>query len=78
MHQSERAQAIIASRGAKCMFLPEYSPDLNPIEKMWSKVKQILRGIKAQSRQGLDDAIGKAPDLVMTADAKGWLESCGI
>lgn len=77
VHKSERAQAIIASRGAQCMFLPEYSPDLNPIEKMWSKVKQILRGIKARSRQELDAAIGQALDMVTAADAKGWFKSCG-
>ena len=50
VHKSDRIEAMIAARGAKCVFLPEYSPDLNPIEKMWSKVKQILRGIKPRSR----------------------------
>lgn len=77
VHKSERAQEIIASCGAEYIFLPEYSPDLNPIEKMWSKVKQILRGVKARSRQQLDDAIGKALDMVTADDAKGWFKSCG-
>ena len=77
VHKSERVQSIIASQGARCMFLPEYSPDLNPIEKMWSKVKQTLRGIKARTRQELDDAIAKALDMVTAADARGWFKSCG-
>ena len=77
VHKSDRIEAIMAARGAKCVFLPEYSPDLNPIEKMWSKVKQILRGIKPRSRQQLDEAIGKALEMVSPADAKGWFESCG-
>lgn len=76
-HKSERAQAILSAQGVKCMFLPEYSPDLNPIEKMWSKIKQILRGVKARGQQELDDAIGRALGLVTARDARGWFTSCG-
>ena len=77
VHKSDRIEAIIAARGAKCVFLPEYTRDQNPIEKMWSKVKHILRGIIPRSRQQLDEAIGKALEMVSPADAKGWFESCG-
>lgn len=62
---------------AECLFLPAYSPDLNPIEKMWSKVKQILRGIKARTYEDLFAGVGKALDLVSANDAQGWFRSCG-
>ena len=48
-HKSQVAEEVIRSRKAKVLFLPAYSPDLNPIEKMWSKVKQLLRGIRAKT-----------------------------
>ena len=76
VHKSVRVEEMMASRGAKCMFLQEYIPHLNPREKMWSEVKQILRGIKPRSHQQLDEAIGTALDIVIPADAKGWFESC--
>lgn len=76
-HKSLVAQEIVQSRAAKYLFLPAYSPDFNPIEKMWSKVKQILRGIKARTRDELFEAIAKALDKVSSEDAKGWFQSCG-
>ena len=77
VHKSEKAKQLIESVGAKYIHLPAYSPDLNPIEKMWSKVKQILRGIKARSREALETAIAYALDQVTHEDAKGWFASCG-
>ena len=68
---------LIEEAGAEVWFLPPYSPDLNPIEKMWSKVKQLLRGTKARSQKALLDAIGAALDCVSEADAHGWFASCG-
>ncbi len=59
-------------------YLPAYSPDLNPIEKMWSKIKSILRTLKARTQEGLVNAIAKALEMVTASDAKGWFESCGI
>jgi len=58
-------------------FLPPYSPDLNPIEKMWSKIKSILRTLKARTEKALINAIAKALDAVTPSDVKGWFESCG-
>jgi len=57
--------------------LPAYSPDFNPIEKMWSKVKQLLRSKKARSKEELFDEVGKALEMVTSDDAQGWFKSCG-
>ena len=76
-HKSARAKAAIEACGASICYLPPYSPDLNPIEKMWSKVKQILRGIKARSREALEKGIAYALDQVTHEDVKGWFASCG-
>ncbi len=76
-HKSQDAYIAIREMHAECLFLPAYSPDLNPIEKMWSKVKQILRGIKARTYEDLFVGVGKALDRVSTNDAQGWFKSCG-
>jgi Transposase and inactivated derivatives len=76
-HKSQAAQAFVESRSASYLFLPAYSPDFNPIEKMWSKVKQILRSIKARTQEELFDAIAKALSMVTADDAQGWLTACG-
>ena len=76
-HKSELARRIVADHQASIHYLPAYSPDLNPIEKMWSKVKQILRGIKARTDEELFTGVGKALDLVSATDAEGWFTSCG-
>lgn len=77
VHKSLTAKKLVEERGCKYVFLPEYSPDLNPIEKMWSKVKQVLKGIKARTREELEKAIGKALACITPDDAKGWFASCG-
>lgn len=59
------------------MFLPPYSPDLNPIEKMWSKVKEALRSLKARNQDELLKAFATALDMVTASDAKGGFRSCG-
>ncbi len=76
-HKSQVAQTFVESRCASYLFLPAYSPDFNPIEKMWSKVKQILRSIKARTQEELFTAVAKALDMVTADDAQGWFESCG-
>jgi len=68
---------LIEQAGAGVRFLPAYSPDLNPIEKMWSKVKEALRSAKARTQEALNDAIARAMASVTSADAKGWFASCG-
>ena len=76
-HKSQDAYNAITKMHAECLFLPAYSPDLNPIKKMWSKAKQILRGIKARTYEDLFVGVGKALDHVSASDAQGWFKSCG-
>ena len=76
-HKNQEIRDLIESVGAELWFLPPYSPDLNPIEKMWSKVKAILRTLKARTEQALIAAIAKALEQVTASDAKGWFKSCG-
>ena len=76
-HKSQQARKLIESVGAELWYLPAYSPDLNPIEKMWSKIKSILRTLKARTKEALIDAIAKALEMVTAGEAKGWFESCG-
>jgi transposase len=76
-HKDSEARALIRSAQAALRFLPPYSPDLNPIEKMWSKVKAFLRSAKARTQEELCDAIGAALKTVTLQDAEGWFQSCG-
>ena len=76
-HKSELTLALIAQAGAQVLFLPPYSPDLNPIEKMWSKIKQLLRSAEARTEEELLQAIGAALASVTAQDAVNWFVSCG-
>ena len=76
-HKNSETIRLIEQAGAGVRFLPAYSPDLNPIEKMWSKVKEALRSAKARTQEALNDAIARAMASVTSADAKGWFASCG-
>lgn len=75
-HKNEATLDLIRQRGASVEFLPAYSPDLNPIEKMWSKVKNSLRGAEARSPEELDSAIADALHKVTPNDALRWFASC--
>lgn len=76
-HKSDPTVALIAQAGARVMFLPAYSPDLNPIEMMWSKVKNLLRGAEARTHTQLVTAIGQALAKVTPSDALNWFAHCG-
>jgi len=76
-HKSDPTLALITDVGAQVLFLPAYSPDLNPIEKMWSKVKGLLRGAEARTPADLITAIGQALGKITPQDALGWFVSCG-
>ena len=76
-HKGKETRELIESVGVELWFLPPYSPDLNPIEKMWSKIKQFLRSFKARSQDALYDAIAAALKTVTAKDAQGWFFSCG-
>jgi transposase len=76
-HKSDPTLNLITRTGARVLFLPAYSPDLNPIEKMWSKVKALLRALEARTPADLVKAIGQALAQVTAQDALGWFISCG-
>ena len=76
-HKSDPTLALITQAGAQVLFLPAYSPDLNPIEKMWGKVKALLRALEARTPAELVTAIGQALAQVTAQDARGWFVSCG-
>jgi transposase len=77
VHKSPRARELIQAKGCFLKFLPTYSPDLNPIEGMFSKLKSYLRRVGARSRAALDDAIGAGLARVSAMDARGWFDRCG-
>lgn len=76
-HKNEDTLKLIREVGAHVKFLPAYSPDLNPIELMWSKVKAYLRAYEARSRPELLEAIRKALATVTSQDAINWFAHCG-
>ena len=76
-HQSSKVVELIQGRQAEVRFLPPYSPDLNPIEKMWSKVKEFLRALQVRTENALFEAIGAALCHVTADDARGWFHACG-
>ena len=76
-HKSDPTLALITQAGAQVLFLPAYSPDLNPIEMMWSKVKNLLRAAAARTHAELIVAIGQALAHVTAQDAINWFAHCG-
>jgi transposase len=76
-HRPKRIKDLIEARGAQLVFLPSYSPDLNPIEQAFSKIKNILRKLGARTHEALLEAMEKALSKVTPADAAGWFEHCG-
>ncbi len=76
-HKNEETLELVRKAGADVLFLPAYSPDLNPIEKMWSKIKSLLRSIEARTLDDLIAAIGLALSKITQKDVLGWFISCG-
>lgn len=76
-HKVAGIRDLIAARGAQVIYLPPYSPDLNPIEKAWSKFKQFLRAAKARTSEALDDAITEALKTITPENAAAWFRHCG-
>ena len=75
VHKNAIAREAIIAAGAKVWDLPPYSPDLNPIEKMWSKVKALLRKAKARTPESLFEAIGDALGQVSASEAANFFAS---
>ena len=75
-HKVPGIKEKIETAGATLLYLPPYSPNLNPIEKAWYKLKHILRKAKARSEELLDQATGEALKLITPEDARGWFRLC--
>lgn len=77
-HHSKAVKKVIDELKINVIYLPPYSPDFNPIEKMWSKIKSVLRKLKARSASDLKVAVDTAFDLISDNDCAGWFSSCFI
>jgi transposase len=77
VHKTKRVRELIEGRGCSLVFLPSYSPDFNPIEEAFSKVKGRLRRAKSRSFEALVEATGGALSAVSERDALGFFAHCG-
>ncbi len=76
-HKGDRVRELIEERGAELVYLPSYSPDFNPIEEAFSKIKRLVRKAESRSRKALVEAIGAALSAATASDARGFFEHCG-
>lgn len=77
VHKSKRVERLIEGAGCELLFLPPYSPDMNPIEQAFSKVKGILRKAKARTKEALVEATGHALEAITPQDIRGFYADCG-
>jgi transposase len=77
-HKGEEARELVEGRGCEVLFLPPYySPDFNPIEEAFAKIKGLLRKAAARTKEALIEALGAAVSAVTAEDARGYFEHCG-
>ena len=76
-HKDRRVRAAVEQRGAKLVFLPPYSPDFNPIELAWAKLKWFLKLAGARTKEGVDAAIAMVMDIISPEEAQAWIRHCG-
>ena len=76
-HKGSRVRELIEAKGCELLYLPPYSPDLNPIEEAFSKVKGLLRRARVRSREALIEAMGRALDAVTMKDIRACFKHCG-
>ena len=77
-HHAKVVKNLLDERKVAYLYLPPYSPDLNPIEKLWSKLKSILRTLKVRAFERLPSAVAQAFRSISTEDCNGWFRSCGL
>ena len=77
VHKSRRIERLVEEAGCTLLFLPPYSPDLNPIEEAFSKVKGTLRKAGARTREALVEATGRALDTITHQDIRSFYADCG-
>jgi transposase len=75
-HKVDGIRERIERAGAEVLYLPPYSPDLNPIEKAWAKLKQLLPAAKARTKEALDQAIADALNRISADNALAWFKHC--
>ena len=76
-HKVKGVREAVEAAGATLLYLPPYSPDLSPIEPMWSKVKQRLRSAAARTVDALQDAVTTALRSITASDCEGFFRHCG-
>ena len=76
-HKGEKVRELIEGRGCELLYLPPYSPELNPIEEAFSKIKGLMRKAEARSREALLEALGAAILALSAQEARGFFEHCG-
>jgi transposase len=76
-HRTQKVEELIEGRGADLVFLPSYSPEMNPIEEAFSKIKQLVRKAGARVREALVETIGRVLAAVTLEDAAGWFAHAG-
>ena len=76
-HKRPEVRALIEATGGRVLYLPPYSPDFNPIEKAFAKLKALLRKAEERTVEGLWRAIGRLVDLITPDEARNYFESCG-
>jgi transposase len=76
-HQAEQVRSALAAAKIAHRYLPSYSPDLNPIEPCWSKLKGTLRAKAPRTREALEAELGPALAMITAQDAQGWFRLCG-
>jgi transposase len=76
-HKAAGVREMIEAAGATLLYLPPYSPDYNPIENMWSKVKQFLRSAAARTQEALAEAVTTALGTISVSDCLGFFRHCG-
>lgn len=77
VHKREAVRTLIAAKGCRVLFLPPYSPEYNPIEHAFSKLKGLLRNAQARTQEALQAAISEAIAAITAQDALGWFRHCG-
>lgn len=76
-HKQPAVRAAIEGAGCRVIFLPPYTPEWNPIEPCWSKMKEFLRSRAANTRDALEAAVADAIETITAQDARGWFRHCG-
>jgi transposase len=76
-HKADRIREVIEARSCQLLYLPPYSPDFTPIEQAFSKIKALLRGLGARSKEALQEAVRLAIEAITPHDAAAWFAHAG-